>query len=112
MVHPAAVTYVNTDARAEDSSAAVRDHAKRAQYENSDLLGYVFVQLSTETFNRLGKPAMALINDLAGCASSVVSNILRELSVGLCRGNCVLYLRSLYALAHMSGNAFLAGSDV
>ena len=50
------------------SAAAGRDHAKRAQYENSDPLGYAFVPLSTETFGRLGKPAMALLNKLADCA--------------------------------------------
>ena len=77
----------------EDSAAAVRDRAKRAQYEKSDLLGYAFVPLSTETFGRIGKP-------------------LRKLSVGLCTGNCVLYKRSLYALAHVSGNAFCAGADI
>ena len=57
VVHPAAATYLNAAARAEDSAAAVRDHAKRAQYENSHLLGYAFVPLATEPFGRLGKPA-------------------------------------------------------
>ena len=119
VVHPAASTYVNAAARAEGSAAAVRDHAKRAQYENSDPLGYAFVPLSTETFGRLGKPAMALLNKLAECASAsgvvkdgFVVNSLRELSVGLCRGNCVLYKRSLYALARVSGTAFRAGADI
>lgn len=120
VVHPAASTYVNAAARAEGSAAAVRDHAKRAQYENSDPLGYAFVPLSTETFGRLGKPAMALLNKLAECASAsgvvfkdgFVVNALRELSVGLCRGNCVLYKRSLYALARVSGTAFRAGADI
>ena len=37
---------------------------------------------------------------------------LRELSVGLCRGNCVLYKRSLFALARVSGTAFRAGADI
>ena len=37
---------------------------------------------------------------------------LRELSAGLCRGNCVLYKRSLYALARVSGTAFRAGADI
>ena len=54
MVHLAAATYVNAAAGAGGSAAAVRDHAKRAQYENSDLLGYAFGPLSTETFGRLG----------------------------------------------------------
>ena len=41
-----------------------------------------------------------------------VVNALRELSVGLCRGNCVLYKRSLFALARVSGTAFRAGADI
>ena len=31
---------------------------------------------------------------------------------GSCRGNCVLYKRSLYALARVSGNAFRADADI
>ena len=57
---------------------------------------------------------------LAECASAsgvvfkdgFVVNALRELSVGLCRGNCVLYKRSLFALARVSGSAFRAGADI
>ena len=89
-------------------------------HTHSHPLGYAFVPLSTETFGRLGKPAMALLNKLAECASAsgvafkdgFVANALRELSVGLCRGNCVLYKRSLYALARVSGTAFRAGADI
>ena len=120
VVHPASSTYVNAVARAEGSAAALRDQAKRAQYENSDPLGYAFVPLSTEILGRLGKPAMALLNKIAECASSsgvvskdafVVFN-LRELSVGQCGGNCVMYKRSLFALARVSGIAFRAGADI
>ena len=63
---------------------------------------------------------MALLHKPAECASAsgivfkdgFVVNALRDLSVGLCRGDCVLYKRSLYALAHVSGNAFRAGADI
>ena len=63
---------------------------------------------------------MALLNKLAECDSAggvvfkdgFVVNALRELSIGLCRGNCVLYKRSLYALALASGNASRAGADI
>ena len=41
--NPAVATYVNAAARAEGSAGAVRDQAKRAQYEKSDPLGYAFV---------------------------------------------------------------------
>ena len=79
-----------------------------------------FVPLSTDTFGTLGKPAMALLNKLAECASAsgvvfkdcFVHNALRELSVGMCRGNCVLYKRSLYALDRVSDTAFRAGAAI
>ena len=41
-----------------------------------------------------------------------VVNAMRGLSVGLCRDNFVLYKRSLYALARVSGTAFRAGADI
>ena len=81
---------------------------------------YACVPLSTETVGRLGKPAMALRNKLGEYASaggvvfkdSFVADALRELSVGLCRGNCVLYKRSVCTLAQVSGNALRAGADI
>ena len=68
----------------------------------------------------LGKPAMALLNKLAERASpggvvfkeGFVVTALRAPCVVLCRGNCVLYMRSLYALARAGCNAFHAGTDV
>ena len=41
------VSTFSIPARAEGSAVVVRDHAKRAHYENSDPLGYAFVPLST-----------------------------------------------------------------
>ena len=87
---------------------------------NVDPLGYAFVPLSTETFGRLGNSTMALLNKLAEYASasgvafkdSFAVKALRSLSVGLCRGNCLLNKRSLYALARASSNAFLAGANI
>ena len=63
---------------------------------------------------------MSLLNKLAEfalasgvvCKDAFVVNALCELSVGLCRGNCVLYKRSLFALAHAIGTAFHAGADI
>ena len=63
---------------------------------------------------------MAMLAKLAECASAdavvfkdgFVANSLRKLSVGLCRCNHVLYKRSLYALARVSGKAFRADADI
>ena len=35
-----------------------------------------------------------------------------EVSVGMCKGNYVLYKRSLHALGRVSGNAFCTGADI
>ena len=102
VAHPTAATYVNKAACTEGSAAAVRDLAKLAQYESSDPVGYAFVPLSTETFSRLGKPAMALLNKVVKCAlaggvafkDGFVVNALHELSVRLCRGQlCFVYVK-------------------
>ena len=55
--------------------------------------------MSTETIGRIAKTAMAMLNKLAECSSArcvvvkdgLVVNAVRELSVGLYRGNSVLY---------------------
>ena len=82
------------------------------------MLGYTFVPLSTETFSRLGKPAMVLPNKSAVYASAggvvfkdvFVINTLRELSVVLIRrGNCAMYKWRLYALACVRRTSFRAG---
>ena len=119
VVHPCAITYMRAGAREEGGAAAVRDAAKRAQYATADPNGYAFTPLSTESFGRLGKPAMKLLSKLAETAGAggvrpkdgFVAHALRELSIGLCKGNAVLYKRSMYALARASGNEFRAGMD-
>jgi hypothetical protein len=70
-----------------------------------------------ETYGRLGQPAMKLLHDLGEKAaglrgvsrSSFVAGALRELSVGLCRGNFLAYRASLGALVRSSGSAFRPG---
>ena len=92
---------------------------KRARYETGDPNGYAFVPLVVETYGRMGKAAMGLLNTLATSAiaggamkkSSFVTNALRQLSVGLCRGNGVMYRRGLGILATASGRAFRPGMD-
>ena len=116
VVHPAAETYVQVAAREEGGAAAIRDQQKRTKYSTADPHGYAFIPLSMETFGRLGKPAMQLLNTLAETAADggvskegFVTNALHELSIGLCRGNAVLYKRSLTAMARVSGAAFQRG---
>ena len=83
-------------------AATLRDPAKIAKYTFADPYGYAFISLSMESYGRLGKPAMGLLNTLeaAAAASGVVkdtfvANALREFSIGLCRGNGALSHRVL-----------------
>jgi hypothetical protein len=116
VVHPAASTYVQA-ARSVGGAAAARDQAKRVRYATADPNGYAFIPLSVETFGRMGKPAMELLNTLATAAAAggavqktgFVVNALRQLSVSLCRGNGIMYRRSLSVLARASGTSFLPG---
>jgi hypothetical protein len=121
VIHPAARTYVRAAAATAGSAAAVRDQQKRARYDRGgDTGGYAFVPLSVESYGRMGVPAMQLLNTLADTAAAsgavvkgdFVRNTLRELSVGLCKGNGILYRAGLKILARASGRAFLSGTDV
>jgi hypothetical protein len=119
IVHPAASTYMRQAASTEGAAAAARDQAKRARYQLTNPDGYDFIPFSVETFGRIGKPAMALINTLASSAAAsatvykdgFVTSALRELSIGLCRGNGVMYRRSMTMLARASGTCLRAGLD-
>lgn len=116
VIHPCARTYVAAASRKEGSAAALRDQQKLDKYETADPHGYAFVPLSIETYGRLGKPAMQLLNTLGDRAaeggadkSAFVTNALRRLSMALCRGNAVVYKRGLTVMARVSGEHFLEG---
>jgi hypothetical protein len=82
--------------------------------------GYGFVPFSLETYGHLGQPAMKLLHSLGDEAAgpggvtraSFVSGALRELSVGLCRGNFSSYRAFVGMLARSGGASFLAGLSV
>ena len=51
-------------------ASPLRDAAKRAKYTSADPNGYVFIPLSMESYSRLGKPAMSMLNTLAATATA------------------------------------------
>ena len=119
VIYTATSSYVQA-ALTVGGAAAVPDAAKSVRYESIGPNGYTFVPLLVETVRRVGKPAMELINNLAATAvvggaiekGPLMVGALRELSVGLCRGNGALYRRSLGGSARASGSAFMAGMTV
>jgi len=120
IVHPAGASYVKGAARQPGKAAAQRDAEKIAKYASADPNGYTFIPLSMESFGRLGKPAMQLLNRLATTAAdsgavrkdTFVGGALRELSVGLAKGNACLFRHFLHNLARNNGAAFVPGADV
>jgi hypothetical protein len=82
--------------------------------------GYGLVPFSVETYGRLGQQSMKLLHLLGDEAAgpggvtraSFVNGALRELSVGLCRGNFFAYRASVGMLARSSGASFRAGMRV
>lgn len=120
VVHPAASTYVLGASRTDGSAAAARDRLKRDRYQTADPTGYAFTPISVESFGRLGKPAMELLSTLASIAAAggsvdrdmFMTNALRELSIGLCRGTGFMCRCGVSHLAKVTGDAFMPGLTV
>jgi hypothetical protein len=116
VVHPAASSYAH-QARVPGGAAAARDQLKITKYRTADPNGYAFTPLSHETYGRLGKPAMQLLNTLATEAAAsgsihkddFVTNALRQLSITMCRANGIMFRRSLATLAKVTGTNFAEG---
>jgi hypothetical protein len=116
VTHPGGVRNAAAASARAGAAAATRDAEKRGAYNRLDANGYPFVPFSVETYGRLGRPALALLGRLgalvdgAGTSKSAfVRGALRELSVGLCRGNFLLYRRSLGLRIEGVGRGFLPG---
>ena len=113
VIHPAAISHRDTAAAAAGNAAAKRDREKRHRYQLADPTGYAFTPFSVESFGRLGKPAMAMLKQLAdnaGSAGSVrtddfITNALREISVALVRGNHMMFRRCQGKMASVTGLA-------
>jgi hypothetical protein len=115
---------VNNGAAAVNNGAAAarRDGEKCRAFNRLEPDGYLFTSFSVETYGRLGKPAIALLGRLGAEAavaegSGAVSNsafaqsALLGLSVGLCRGNCVMYRKALGQRAGRLDQGFQPGAD-
>ena len=117
VIDPVAQTYRRAAARGDGAAAAVRDRHKAAAYRRYNPHAYDFVALSHETFGRLSKGALSHLKYLADIAvecgiqdrAQYITNVKRELSVGLCRGNALLFRMGLQIMTGVSGKAAVAG---
>jgi hypothetical protein len=82
--------------------------------------GYPFYLFAVESYGRLGKDAMDLLGRLGKEAeeagrlvskSGYVASVVREHSVGLCRGNYYVYRAAWGLLAQVTGHEFRAGAE-
>ena len=119
VVHPTAETYLQGAVRADGSAAAARGASKVAAFEALGANGgYDFKPLIVETFGRLGKPAMSLLSRLADIAAEggkvtkevFVANTLKEMSVGLCRGNGAMLAAGRKVLVNVTGRDVQRGA--
>jgi hypothetical protein len=117
---PPSLNIISREAATAGATASHRDQRKRTAYARVEPHGYGFVPFSVETYGRLGQPAMTLLHLLGGEAAgpggvtraSFVHGALRELSVGLCRGNFLAYRASVGMLDMSSGASCRAGLSV
>jgi hypothetical protein len=121
ITHPSGVANRAAAATTDGAAAARRDREKRRTYGQLEPNGYPLIPFSIETYGRLGKPAISFLGQLglsleakeAGrmvSKSGFVAAAIRELSVGLCRGNYQMYGASLGLLAGVSGRGFREGA--
>jgi hypothetical protein len=120
VIHPLSINSISAAAASPGAAAARRDHQKRTSYAGVEPNGYAFVPFSVESYGRMGQLAMKILHQLGDEAAgpgvitraSFVAGTLRELSVGLCRGNFLMYRASGGMFARVSGRGFRAGLAV
>jgi hypothetical protein len=117
VVHQLSTHLLHRAALTAGAAASHRDHQKRTTYSRLEPNGYEFVPVSVESYGRLSQPSMKLQHTLGEEAAgpegvsraSFVDGALRELSVGLAKGNYFLYRASVGMLARSSGACFRPG---
>jgi hypothetical protein len=124
-VHPAANSFFRRAAHMAGTAASLRDASKFCKYGGGgQVAGGSFTALSMESYGRLGRPAMQLLQTLAAAAastatagsdvttSSFVTGALRELGVALVKGGEVVYREALHVYATAGGTAARVGATV
>jgi hypothetical protein len=120
IIHPTSLNTLSRAAATAGAAAPHGDRQKHTAYARVEPNGYSFVPFSLESYGCLGQPAMTLLHLLGDEAAgpggvsraSFVAGALRELSVGLIRGNFSLYRASVGMLARSSISSFRAGLSV
>jgi hypothetical protein len=119
ITHPAGLGSRAAAATTDGAATARRDREKRRTYGQLEPNEFPLSPFSVETYGRLGKPAISFLGKLGKEAeetghkvskSGFVAAAIRELSVGLCRGNYQMYRALLGLLAGVSRRGFREGA--
>ena len=120
VTHPLASSAVAAAAWGTGESAESKDALKRDKYGRTGTGACRFVPLSHETYGRAGRPAFALLYELAEFAASTgavskkifMENVMRELSTTLCHGIARQVLASAPLRARLDGRPVLPGQPI
>ena len=120
MTHPLAASAVMAAARDTGTTAKGKDSLQREKYSRTGTGACRLIPLSHETFCCAGRPAFALLNEIAEFAASsgvvsikvVLENAMRDLSSALCRGITREVLATVPLLARLNGRPVVAGLPV
>jgi hypothetical protein len=119
VTHPPDVALRAASAATDGAAAAHRNAEKCRAYNLLAPNRHIRVPFSVETYGRLGRPTVAFLGTLGaeGVAagnvslSGFVGAAIRELSVGLCKGNYLMHRASLDVLAGIAGRGLRTGAD-
>jgi hypothetical protein len=113
IIHPQSMITLPAAVVTRGAAAARKDQQKRAVFLRVELNGYTCVLFSMESYDQ---PLMALLYRLGDEAAgpggisraSFVAGTLREIGIGLCRGNLILYCGIVGMLDRATGSHFCA----
>jgi hypothetical protein len=122
VTHPSQQAHVNQACTRPGHAAAQAERSKVTEFRRigEDAGQYDFVPFAVESNGRLGASAQSFLKQLGVVAASrgsvsqvaFVRSAYREVSCALQRGLGLMYGRSLFNVARVSGRQFMSGLDV
>ena len=116
VTHPTARSYVHGASTKPGHAAHRAEQGKRAKYRRAGFQGYQFMPFGVETYGRLGRSAMKLLNRLSkvktlkdASPEMFLATSMRELSVALCKGNALVFRKAAQLYVNLAGKDQWAG---
>jgi hypothetical protein len=113
VVHPATNSFFQQTAHTAGAAASLQDESKFRKYGGGgQVAGGSFTPLFMESYGRLGRPGMQLLQTLTAAATSFVTGALREHGVALVNGNDVVYREASHVYATAGSTEARVGATV